>query len=130
MALLPKDGVENMECCQARVLVGTQKPQDLHLKKKKRRGYSIEIEASNLAAAYLVFDEQCALRGVREVGSGPLHHEFEGCVGWDVLQVVPPQNSARLAVNAKELKETRGGSLVVWDQCWRAMGRPINRPAD
>lgn len=56
---------------------------------------------------HLVFDEQRALGGVREVGRGPLHHQLEGCVGRDVVQVVSPQDAAGLTVDAKELQRDR-----------------------
>lgn len=38
----------------------------------------------------LVFDEQSALCWVREVSSCPLHHQFKDCIGWDIVEVVPP----------------------------------------
>lgn len=53
--------------------------------------------------SYLVLDEQRALWGMREVCSGPLHHQFEDCICWNVVQIMLPQNDACLAVNPKEL---------------------------
>lgn len=38
----------------------------------------------------LVFNEQGALRWVGEVSCGPLHHQFEDCAGWNVVEVVLP----------------------------------------
>ena len=54
-------------------------------------------------STHLVLDEQGALGRVGEVGSCPLHHQLEGCVRRHVLQVVLPNDRARLAVDAKEL---------------------------
>lgn len=53
---------------------------------------------------------------MREVCSCPLHHEFEGRIRWDVVQVVPPQNAASLAVNPKELNRKEAK-----DQLYRKM---------
>lgn len=38
-----------------------------------------------LDRSYLVLDEQRALWWMREVGCGPLHHQFEDGVCWDVV---------------------------------------------
>lgn len=40
--------------------------------------------------SYLVLDEQRALWWMREVCCGPLHHQFEDCVCWNVFQIMLP----------------------------------------
>lgn len=41
------------------------------------------------------------------MSGGPLHHQFKDCAGWDVLEVVLPQNSACLAVDPEELHKEK-----------------------
>ena len=43
-----------------------------------------------LVIRYLVFDEKSALWWMRKVGSGPLHHQFEDCIRWGIVQIAPP----------------------------------------
>lgn len=42
---------------------------------------------------------------MREVRCRSLYHQFERCIRWDIIEVVPPQNTASLTVNPKELKK-------------------------
>ena len=44
---------------------------------------------------------------------GSLHHQLEGCIRLDILQVVFPQDGARLAVNAKKLDQEGENVLFV-----------------
>lgn len=59
---------------------------------------------SNQRRPHLVLYQEGALRGVGEVGSGSLHHQFKGGVWLDAGEVLLPQYGARAAFNAKQLK--------------------------
>lgn len=61
--------------------------------------------SSQCAWPHLVLHQQCALRGVGKMSSSPLDHQLKGGIWLNIGQILFPQDSARAALDAKELQD-------------------------